>query len=68
MIGSIEIGNITISRGVTGSTQEALDSKPVVIEFPRALSDDAFWELGRFASKLSEDDKFNKRYGEVGCS
>ena len=61
MIGSVQIGNITISRGRTRLAWDGAQSQTISIEFPSVLSERAYDRLAMFAARLADEDAHDGR-------
>ena len=61
MLGAITVGNIEVRRKRMGwDTSFNPSEYTVEVAFPKQVSDDALWKLGRFALELAESDKVER--------
>lgn len=58
MLGAITVGGVELVRKRFGWSETVNSNKHhVIVSFPKEISDDALWKLGRFAMELADKDE-----------
>ena len=56
-IGSITIGDIIVARNRVGIDAKIHGGENIIIHFPKQISEDDMWKLGRFAVDICDQAK-----------